>query len=79
MDVLFIFCPYEVFLIWLNLGIVCHYYFYASLFLADLPSPVQMDVFPYSVFYIFFEQYLDVWKIALINIAIALGWYSKTV
>lgn len=34
---------------------------------------MQMDIFPYSVFYIFFEQYLDIWRIALINIAIALG------
>lgn len=36
---------------------------------------MQMDIFPYSVFYIFFEQYLDIWRIALINIAIALGGY----
>lgn len=39
---------------------------------------LQMDVFPYSVFYIFFEQYLDIWRIALVNIFIALGWYSWT-
>ncbi|TYK02140.1 Niemann-Pick C1 protein-like isoform X2 [Cucumis melo var. makuwa] len=32
-----------------------------------------MDIFPYSVFYIFFEQYLDIWNTALMNIAIALG------
>ncbi|ONH92496.1 hypothetical protein PRUPE_8G178600 [Prunus persica] len=37
------------------------------------PPDDQMDIFPYSVFYIFFEQYLDIWRTALINIAIALG------
>lgn len=34
---------------------------------------LQMEIFPYSVFYIFFEQYLDIWKTALINISIGLG------
>lgn len=34
---------------------------------------MQIDIFPYSVFYIFFEQYLDIWETALINIGIALG------
>ncbi|KAI5432551.1 hypothetical protein KIW84_020023 [Lathyrus oleraceus] len=42
-------------------------------FCSKISASLKMDVFPYSVFYIFFEQYLDVWKIALINIAIALG------
>lgn len=37
-----------------------------------------MDVFPYSVHYIFFEQYLDIEMTALINIAIALGLPSNS-
>ena len=36
---------------------------------------MQMSVFPYSVFYIFFEQYLDIWSVALMDIALALGEY----
>ncbi|KAG5120468.1 hypothetical protein JHK84_038808 [Glycine max] len=43
-------------------------------FSARISSSLKMDIFPYSVFYIFFEQYLDIWKLALINISIALGW-----
>lgn len=40
----------------------------------DLPlSFVQMEVFPYAVFYMFFEQYLSIWRTALINLAIAIG------
>ncbi|XP_027329526.1 NPC intracellular cholesterol transporter 1 isoform X3 [Abrus precatorius] len=42
-------------------------------FSSKISASLKMDIFPYSVFYIFFEQYLDIWKIALINIAIALG------
>lgn len=42
-------------------------------FSSRISSSLKMNIFPYSVFYIFFEQYLDIWKIALINIAIALG------
>ncbi|KAK7258292.1 hypothetical protein RIF29_23865 [Crotalaria pallida] len=42
-------------------------------FSSRISASLKMDIFPYSVFYIFFEQYLDIWKIALINIAIALG------
>ncbi|XP_004491642.1 uncharacterized protein [Cicer arietinum] len=42
-------------------------------FCSRISASLKMDIFPYSVFYIFFEQYLDVWNIALINIAIALG------
>ncbi|KAL3655161.1 hypothetical protein CASFOL_000947 [Castilleja foliolosa] len=38
-----------------------------------LISLMQIDIFPYSVFYMFFEQYLDIWKTALINLAIAIG------
>ncbi|XP_072956194.1 uncharacterized protein [Typha angustifolia] len=38
-----------------------------------ISDSLQMEIFPYSVFYIFFEQYLDIWKTALINISIGLG------
>ncbi|CAN6166569.1 unnamed protein product [Urochloa humidicola] len=33
----------------------------------------KMEIFPYSVFYIFFEQYLGVWKTAIMNIRVCLG------
>ncbi|KAG5030500.1 hypothetical protein JHK85_014482 [Glycine max] len=33
----------------------------------------KIEIFPYSVFYMFFEQYLHIWKTALINLAIAIG------
>ncbi|KAM7479507.1 hypothetical protein LguiA_027720 [Lonicera macranthoides] len=42
-------------------------------FCSRVSSSLKIEVFPYSVFYIFFEQYLDIWRTALINIAIALG------
>ncbi|OMO79971.1 Patched [Corchorus capsularis] len=42
-------------------------------FSSRVSDSLKMDIFPYSVFYIFFEQYLDIWQIALMNIAIALG------
>lgn len=42
-------------------------------FSSRLSDSLKMQIFPYSVFYIFFEQYLDIWGIALMNIAIALG------
>ncbi|KAK7386081.1 hypothetical protein VNO78_32169 [Psophocarpus tetragonolobus] len=42
-------------------------------FSARISTSLKMDIFPYSVFYIFFEQYLDIWKLALTNITIALG------
>ncbi|CAI9112476.1 OLC1v1012932C1 [Oldenlandia corymbosa var. corymbosa] len=42
-------------------------------FSEKISDSLKMDVFPYSVFYIFFEQYLDIWTTAVINIAIALG------
>uniref|UniRef100_A0A453CMT5 SSD domain-containing protein n=1 Tax=Aegilops tauschii subsp. strangulata TaxID=200361 RepID=A0A453CMT5_AEGTS len=32
-----------------------------------------MEIFPYSVFHIFFEQYLSVWKTAIMNICVCLG------
>ncbi|CAM8904452.1 unnamed protein product [Rhodiola kirilowii] len=42
-------------------------------FSARVSEALKIDIFPYSVFYIFFEQYLDIWKTALINIGIALA------
>nr|AGV40494.1 hypothetical protein [Phaseolus vulgaris] len=42
-------------------------------FSSRISTSLKMDIFPYSVFYIFFEQYLDIWKLSLINITIALG------
>ncbi|KAI6700958.1 hypothetical protein NL676_015282, partial [Syzygium grande] len=42
-------------------------------FSSRVSSSLKMDIFPYSVFYIFFEQYLDIWRVALMNIATALG------
>ncbi|KAH7664266.1 NPC1-like protein [Dioscorea alata] len=42
-------------------------------FSSRISDALQIQVFPYSVFYIFFEQYLHIWKTAVINIAIGLG------
>ncbi|KAF9676396.1 hypothetical protein SADUNF_Sadunf09G0134200 [Salix dunnii] len=42
-------------------------------FSSRISNSLKIEIFPYSVFYIFFEQYLDIWRIALINISIALG------
>ncbi|GER50439.1 Niemann-Pick C1 protein [Striga asiatica] len=42
-------------------------------FSARMSDSLKIDIFPYAVFYMFFEQYLDIWKTALINLAIAIG------
>ncbi|KAH9694350.1 SSD domain-containing protein [Citrus sinensis] len=42
-------------------------------FSSRMSDTLKINIFPYSVFYIFFEQYLDIWRVALINIAVALG------
>ncbi|KAJ7967073.1 Niemann-Pick C1 protein-like [Quillaja saponaria] len=42
-------------------------------FSSRISDSLKMHIFPYSVFYIFFEQYLDIWRTALINISTALG------
>ncbi|KAI8004765.1 NPC intracellular cholesterol transporter 1 [Camellia lanceoleosa] len=42
-------------------------------FSSGVSDSLKIEIFPYSVFYIFFEQYLDIWETAVINIAIALG------
>ncbi|XP_038715394.1 NPC intracellular cholesterol transporter 1 isoform X3 [Tripterygium wilfordii] len=42
-------------------------------FSARMSAALKIDIFPYSVFYLFFEQYLDIWRTALINLSIAIG------
>ncbi|KAL4186468.1 hypothetical protein AMTRI_Chr09g34040 [Amborella trichopoda] len=42
-------------------------------FSSRVSKSLKIEIFPYSVFYIFFEQYLDIWRTALINLALALG------
>ncbi|KAK4751490.1 hypothetical protein SAY87_004972 [Trapa incisa] len=42
-------------------------------FSSKVSKSLKMEIFPYSVFYMFFEQYLDIWKTALINLTIAIG------
>ncbi|KAF7141231.1 hypothetical protein RHSIM_Rhsim06G0006500 [Rhododendron simsii] len=42
-------------------------------FSSRVSSSLKMEIFPYSVFYIYFEQYLDIWRTALINLAIAIA------
>ncbi|CAN8276827.1 unnamed protein product [Cochlearia groenlandica] len=51
-------------------------------FSSRMSDSLKIDIFPYSVFYIFFEQYLNIWTVALTNLAIAIGLlpiYHKTV
>ncbi|XP_004301979.1 PREDICTED: niemann-Pick C1 protein-like [Fragaria vesca subsp. vesca] len=38
-----------------------------------ISDSLKIEVFPYSVFYMFFEQYLDIWKTALMSLSIAIG------
>lgn len=42
-------------------------------FSSRVSDSLKIEIFPYSVFYMFFEQYLDIWKTALINLSIAIG------
>ncbi|KAJ4880028.1 Patched family protein [Raphanus sativus] len=42
-------------------------------FSSRMSNLLKIDIFPYSVFYIFFEQYLNIWTVALSNLAIAIG------
>ncbi|KAB1203536.1 Niemann-Pick C1 protein [Morella rubra] len=42
-------------------------------FASKVSDSLKIEIFPYSVFYMFFEQYLDIWRTALINLAIAIG------
>ncbi|KAJ0024061.1 hypothetical protein Pint_09226 [Pistacia integerrima] len=43
-------------------------------FSSRVSDSLKIDIFPYSVFYMFFEQYLNIWRTALINLAIAIVW-----
>uniref|UniRef100_A0A162AB83 SSD domain-containing protein n=1 Tax=Daucus carota subsp. sativus TaxID=79200 RepID=A0A162AB83_DAUCS len=45
----------------------------ARKFTSRISDSLKIELFPYSVFYMFFEQYLDIWKTALINLALAIG------
>lgn len=45
----------------------------ARKFSSQLSESLQMKIFPYSVFYIFFEQYLDIWRMTFTSLALALG------
>ncbi|KAK4351829.1 hypothetical protein RND71_027347 [Anisodus tanguticus] len=42
-------------------------------FSSRLSESLKMEIFPYAVFYMFFEQYISIWRTALINLAIAIG------
>ncbi|KAM7513994.1 hypothetical protein LguiA_003577 [Lonicera macranthoides] len=42
-------------------------------FSSRVSDSLEMEIFPYSVFYMFFEQYLHIWRTALVNLAIAIG------
>ncbi|XP_013629550.1 PREDICTED: Niemann-Pick C1 protein [Brassica oleracea var. oleracea] len=42
-------------------------------FSSRMSNLLKIEIFPYSVFYIFFEQYLNIWTVALTNLAIAIG------
>ncbi|CAN7137118.1 unnamed protein product [Brassica rapa subsp. narinosa] len=45
----------------------------AQEFSLKVSRSLKMEIYPYSVFYMFFEQYLDIWKTALINLSIAIA------
>ncbi|XP_057435160.1 uncharacterized protein LOC130727894 isoform X2 [Lotus japonicus] len=42
-------------------------------FSSKVSDSLKIEIFPYSVFYMFFEQYLNIWKTALVTLAIAIG------
>jgi Niemann-Pick C1 protein len=42
-------------------------------FISHMWLMLQIEVFPYSVFYIFFEQYLDIWNTTIVSLSLALG------
>ncbi|KAJ1427399.1 Sterol-sensing domain [Sesbania bispinosa] len=42
-------------------------------FSSRVSDSLKIEIFPYSVFYMFFEQYLNIWRTALVNLAIAIG------
>lgn len=40
---------------------------------SNVPDLKDVSVFPYSFFYVFYEQYLTIWRSALVNILSALA------
>lgn len=40
---------------------------------SNVTTPTSVEVFPYSVFYVFYEQYLTIWNDTLISLAISLA------
>ena len=40
---------------------------------ANRPQDKQVNVFPYSIFYVFYEQYLTMWKDTLISVGISIS------
>eukprot|EP00252_Welwitschia_mirabilis_P020709 TRINITY_DN5121_c0_g1_i1.p1 TRINITY_DN5121_c0_g1~~TRINITY_DN5121_c0_g1_i1.p1 ORF type:complete len:1312 (-),score=235.79 TRINITY_DN5121_c0_g1_i1:193-4128(-) len=45
----------------------------ARKFASQVSDSLKMSIFPYSKFYIFFEQYLEIWRTTLISLSLALG------
>jgi hypothetical protein len=50
----------------------------SSILTESLASQYNLPIFPYSVFYIFFEQYLYISNVALISVGVASGNEKKT-
>ncbi|KAL2621017.1 hypothetical protein R1flu_001222 [Riccia fluitans] len=42
-------------------------------FAKRISDSLGIEIFPYSVFYIFFEQYLDIWKVTGTSLLLAMG------
>ncbi|XP_071923445.1 uncharacterized protein [Coffea arabica] len=42
-------------------------------FSSRVSDSLKIEIFPYAVFYMFFEQYLNIWRTAIINLVIAIG------
>ncbi|KAG0593289.1 hypothetical protein KC19_1G318700 [Ceratodon purpureus] len=42
-------------------------------FTNKVSESLNIEVFPYSVFYIFFEQYLDIWNTTIVSLSLALA------
>lgn len=45
----------------------------AKEFTKQISTSLDISVFPYSVFYIYFEQYLNIWKTTVTSLVLALG------
>ena len=42
----------------------------------NLTTTLGVEVFPYSVFYVYYDQYLHIGKDMLLNIGVSIGTYS---